>query len=295
MNLFARASLLTLYLMITLLMGKAYAAESAVAESANKSELSVGIFPRRSAHETVEKFSPMIKYLEESLNRPIKLVVSKDYSSFTKKLHSGEFDLVHLNQYDYIKIRQELNYEVVAQNEEFGSETIRSAIYVKKDSGIKNLQDIKGKKVSFGGSKKALVSYIVPTVMLSEAGLQRGHDYKERIVKNPPNAVINNYLGLTEASAAGDKVLNLPLVKRMIKGSDMHAIAYSKELPHLPWAVKASAGQKYVDEIRDVLLRMASTENGRKALKAAVLTGLNRAIDSDYDHLREIIEKSEQL
>lgn len=80
-----------------------------------------------------------------------------------------------------------------------------------------------------------------------------GIDYNERVVRNPSNAVLNNYLGLTEASAAGDRVLSLPVLKRMIQVSDMQTIAYSKELPHLPWAVQASLGQEYIDNIRDVV------------------------------------------
>lgn len=274
-------------------VGEVHAA--GVKDAVDTKPIVVGIFPRRNPKDTLQRFSPLVKYLEETLQHPFSLVLSKDYESFSQKLYSGSFDLVHLNQYHYIKLHEELGYEAIAQNEEFGEKTIQAAIYAKVGSGIDDLHDLRGKKISFGGSKQAIISYMIPTVMLYEAGLLRGHDYEEVIVKNPPNALLNNYLNIVDASGAGDKVLDLPLVKKMINTSQMKVLALSEEYPHLPWAIKAEIDPVIKDKIRTAMLQLGDTEEGREVLNTAVLTGFNSISDSDYDSLRKVVKKLKEF
>ncbi|MEJ2619262.1 MAG: PhnD/SsuA/transferrin family substrate-binding protein [Candidatus Thiodiazotropha sp.] len=93
--------------------------------------LLVGIFPRRDASVTSKLFRPLTQYLQKHLNQPVRLELSPTFDVFLKRLKERRYDLVHLNQFEYINAHDELNYHVIAQNEEFGERTIRGAIYVR--------------------------------------------------------------------------------------------------------------------------------------------------------------------
>ena len=116
-------------------------------------------------------FKPLAEHLSKVLGEEVKIVAPKDFKEFWKGVQSNQYDIVHFNQYHYIKSHKELGYNVIAANEEFGSSTIAGAIAVRSDSGINSVADLKGKTILFGGGKMAMTSYIATTAMLKKAGL----------------------------------------------------------------------------------------------------------------------------
>lgn len=251
--------------------------------------LLVGIFPRRDAAATAKLFQPLVNFLETSLGRGVTLEMSPDFDTFLNRLNERRYDLVHMNQYDYVMNHDRLRYDAIAQNEEFDEATIRGAIYVRRDSGITRLQQLRGKKVLFGGGPRAMMSYVVPTYLLRQAGLKRG-DYQERYASNPPNAVLATFLKQADAGGAGEVVRRLPLVTSKIDVAQLALIAVSPSLTHLPWAVKRELPQPLKQRIRDLLLGLKESREGREILKQALLTALNPVEDKNYDVHRAIIK-----
>lgn len=251
--------------------------------------LTVGIFPRRDAAVTAKLFRPFANYLEKELQRPVKLELSPNFDVFLKRLEERRYDLVHFNQFEYINAHDRLNYDVIVQNEELGEKTIRGAIYVRRDSGIENTQQLKGKNILFGGGKRAMMSYIVPTYLLRQAGLKRG-DYKESYASNPPNAVLATFQKQVDAGGAGEIVSRLPLVTKKIDIKELNLIAVSEALPHLPWAVKKEMDSNLKLRITELMLNMNSDKKGKEVLKKARISAFNPASDWHYNSHRIIID-----
>jgi phosphonate transport system substrate-binding protein len=215
--------------------------------------------------------------------------LSPDFDSFLKNLKQRRYDLVHLNPFDYLSAHTDLAYDALVQNEEFGEATIRGAIYVRHDSGIRELSELKGKVILFGGGPRAMMSYIVPTYLLQKAGLSKD-DYKASYAINPPNAVLATYLKRADAGGAGEVVRRLPVVSKKIDVSQLDIIAVSEPLPHLPWAVKREMPVEIKQRLQDLLVGLKQSEEGRKILKQAHLSALNRVDDEDYDAHRAIVD-----
>lgn len=249
--------------------------------------LTVGIFPRRNAEITIELFTPLANYLEARLDRKVKLVTAKDFPSFWRRLNNGEFDLVHFNQYHYLKTAD--RYEVVAHNKEFGNSTIKGGIYVRRDSNITTIEQLRGKRIVFGGGSDAMMSYIVPHYLLGKSGLKKD-EFESRIARNPPNSILAVYYRQVEAAGAGSAAFNLPSVRKAIPGNDLIALAESEALTHLPWAVNRSLSHSLRHRIRYLLVSMHNTPEGRAALATARLSGLLPANDHDYDNCRLILQ-----
>jgi phosphonate transport system substrate-binding protein len=251
--------------------------------------LVVGIFPRRDAAVSSKLFRPLAQHLEKHLNRQVNLELSPTFEIFLKRLKERRYDLVHLNQFEYINAQKELKYIVIAQNEEFGEKTIRGALYVRKDSGIDEIDQLRGKNILFGGGPRAMMSYIVPTYLLRQSGLQP-EDYNEVYASNPPNAVLATYQKQADAGGAGEVVARLPLVKNKIDVDRLKTIAVSKPLPHLPWAVKQEMSDNLKSTITNLLLELKNSSEGKTVLQAARLSAINPATDADYDSHRAIID-----
>jgi phosphonate transport system substrate-binding protein len=250
--------------------------------------LVLGVFPRRNATLTSDLFSPLAEYLSRELGREVRLQTTKDFPTFWEQVRAGNYDIVHYNQYHYVESSD--SYRVIAHNEEFGRGTISGAIYSRRDSGINSLEQLRGRKILFGGGPDAMMSYIVPRYMLKQAGL--GHsDYITSFASSPPNAALGVFYRQSDAGGAGDVVIDLPVVKRMIPTEEIVMIARSEPVVHLPWAVKREMPEQLVERIRQLLVTLKDSEEGRAILKVARITGFTSSEDRDYDRCREIIRE----
>ena len=248
--------------------------------------LIMGVFPRRNAAETTKMFTPMADYLGEQLGRKVKLVTARDFESFWQGVTERRYDVVHYNQYHYIRSAQ--NYQVIAHIEEFGKSTIAGVLYVRKDSGISTLAQLRGRTVLFGGGEDAMISYITNRYLLLQAGLKKD-DFKSLFAVNPPNSILALHRRQSDAAGAGDGVLELPLVRKAIDTDELIALAVSAPLLQLPVAVKHAMPAKLRASIQSILVNLKNSEAGKQVLKSAVLTGMGKAEDKDFDPHRKIV------
>ncbi len=250
--------------------------------------LVMGVFPRFDAVETNRLFQPIARHLSESLGQPMVLETAKDFDTFWASITQKRYDIVHYNQYHYLKSHKEQGYVVIAKNIEQGEDTLGAAILVRADSGIRTLADLKGKKVIFGGDRRAMQAYVMATYLLRKAGLNPG-DYTEEFAKNPPNAVVAAFLKQADAAGAGDQALKLPAVMKQIDVTQMRYLATSEALPHLPWAVKGNLPRELRGRIQQALVNLHKSEDGKALLARTPFDGFAPATNADYDKHRQIV------
>lgn len=262
-------------------------ASAAAATMAHAAEepLVVGIFPRNKATETTSMYTPMAKYLSERLGRRVVLVTAKDFESFWRSVMEGHYDIVHYNQYHYIHSTQ--LYRVIAHNQEFGKSAVAGAIYVRKDSGITDVSQLRGRTIIFGGGRDAMLSYIAPRFLLMQAGVKET-DFRTVFAVNPPNTLLALYNKQADAAGGGDILIDLPAVRNAINTQELRVLAATEPLLFLPWAVKRSMPEKLGISIQTLLVDLATTDTGRQILKSAQTTGIGKASDKDYDPHRKM-------
>jgi phosphonate transport system substrate-binding protein len=161
-------------------------------------------------------------------------------------------------------------------------------IYVRKDSGITKLAQLRGRTVMFGGGEDAMISYIANRYLLLQAGLGKD-DFKPLFAVNPPNAILALNRRQADAAGAGDGVLDLPVVKNALNPDELNALAVSVPLLQLPVAVKRNMPPKLRASIQGILVDLKNSESGREVLASALLTGMGKAEDRDYDPHRKIV------
>ncbi len=271
---------------IVLLLWLIAAATMSPVVEAAEDPLMMGVFPRRNAVETTRLFTPMADYLGEQLGRKVNLVTTRDFESFWQGVTERRYDIVHYNQYHYIRSAQ--NYQVIAHIEEFGKSTIAGVLYVRKDSGITAVAQLRGRTVLFGGGEDAMISYITNRYLMVQAGLKKD-DFKSLFAVNPPNSILALYRRQSDAAGAGDGVLELPLVRKAINTDELIVLAVSAPLLQLPVAVKHTMPAKLRASIQSILVNLKNSEAGKQVLKSAALTGMGKAEDKDYDPHRRIV------
>lgn len=250
--------------------------------------LVVGIFPRYNATETTTMYTPLADYLGERLGgAKVTVVTSKDFDSFWKGVEDQKYDVVHYNQYHYIRSAE--TYRVIAHAQEFGKSAVPGALFVRKDSGITHIRQLRGRRIIFGGGKDAMMSYIAPRFLIMQAGLKES-DFKTEFAVNPPNALLALYHKQADAAGGGDILIDLPVVRNAIDTGELRILATTEPLLFLPWAVKRSMPAKQREAIQSILTGLGDTDAGNTVLKAAKTTGIGKAEDQDYAPHRKMTD-----
>lgn len=250
--------------------------------------LLMAVFPRRNSVDTQKAFGPMTEHLSKRLGREVRLVTFKDFDSFWTAVQNKRFDIVHYNQYH--SIRSSHDYRVIAHIEEFGRSTIAGAIYVRRESGITDLTQLRGRTIMFGGGPDAMISYFATSYMLMHAGLGKS-DFKPLFAINPPNAIVALAHRQADAAGAGNGIPDMPEVMSAVRSYDLVQLAVSPQLLQLPIAVRRDMPADLRNSIQTILIDLKSSSQGWHVLKSAGLTGIGRAEDKDYDPHRKMVNE----
>ena len=234
---------------------------------------------------------PLTAYLSSRLHMPVTLSAPADYPAFWSAVENDSFDLVHYNQYHYIRAHKIFGHRLVARNREQGRDDIRAAILVRADSPLLSLDDLHGRKVLFGGGRSAMVSYVLTVDLLRRSGLDDG-DYISEFAQNPPKAVTAMYYGQGDAAAASRLVLTSPgLAPEIRDRGRLRELASTDPIPQLPWAVSRSIPEPLRKNISSALLDLSTTDAGREILRQLQIDGFSPAEDTDYDGVRALVAR----
>ncbi len=250
--------------------------------------LKMGVFPRRNLASTLWFFTPLAQKLSQELGEEVELVVAENFKGFWKGVVTGEYDLVHFNQYQYLKSNREFGYRVIAANEELGSRTMTGSLSVRTDSGIESIEDLRGKAILFGGGRKAMASYIAPTAILKKHGMVAGKDYAEKFSKTPPGAAVGVFYKGADSAGTGNMVYGLSMISKVIDVQQMKTLVEGEPFVQLPWAVKGDMDAAKAKKIQAIMCSLKQYPAGQAILKSARVTDFFRVTDADFDKVREI-------
>lgn len=265
-----------------------YAAVGVVAR-ADPKPLTLGVFPRWNAQITVRDFTPLAELLGRELGRSVQIETDKDFDSFMRRVYAKEFDIVHLNQMQYIQAHEKAGYRVIAKICDNPECVIKAVIIARKDRNFSKLSDLKGKIIAFG-DPGAMVSHVLAKSLLRESGIVPAQ-YSTIFAKNPPNAVLAVYNGEADAAGVGLKVLYKPEIRQSIDVGQFRILAQSRPVPHLPIAVNSNMDGKLSRRIQKILTNLSQRVDGQKALKKLGLDRIEAAKDYEYDMVRTLIDE----
>ncbi len=268
------------YLLLAILPGLTLAAGDA--------PLRFGVFPRWNAQIMVADFTPLAQALGTALGRKVQIETDKDFTSFMRRVYAREFDLIHVNQLQYLQAHDQAGYQVIAKLCETADCTIRAVIVTRTESALHNVADLRGKTVAFGG-RDAMVSHILARELLRQHGLP-STDYLAVFAKNPPNALFTVYNGAADAAGVGSPVFERPEIKRRVDVKKLHVLVESDPIPPLPIAVRGDLDSGLVKRLRAALLDLNQGDAGAALLARIGATHFAASEHAEYAGLSYLID-----
>src|SRR2546426_4653644 len=215
--------------------------------------LSFGFTPVLSEPEMRAEFEPLMTYLANALGRKVTLYIAKDYGDLRTQMENGSVDIGSFSPFAYVDAAKGGKIRIIAQSIIEGSATYRGLIVVRKDSGLKSIADLKGKRFAFVDPKSAS-GYVYPRAMLIEKRINPETFFKETIFAGSHDKVIAAVLdGRADAGAIYDGALGV--AKRSgVATEDLVTLASSDPIPHDAIAVRIGMDETLVKKIQLALI-----------------------------------------
>lgn len=246
--------------------------------------LLIGLIPEQNIFKQVERYEPIADYLSKKCGRRIKLKILTRYGNIVGNFVSLGMDGAFFGSFTYALAHRKLGIEVLARPEGFdGTSTYHGLIFVRKDSGIRTIRDMKGKRFAFV-DKATTAGYLLPLAYFKSHGVK---DYKAYLRET--------YFTGTHQDAIYD-VLNKKAdigaakntVYKRVSNTDgritqeLVILEKSPDVPENGLAVRKSLDDPLKNRLKEALLTMHDDPNGKNIVKNFGARRFIETTDDDY-------------
>ena len=253
-----------------------------------RNSMKVAILPLYSAITLFDRFDPLMRYLTRKTGYEFKLIIPKDFEDFFDTIKQGRVEFSYSNPYIYIQLADKGFLRAFANTvlHETG-DIFRGIIITHKDSHIRTLNDLRGKKVMVVSYKSA-AGFLAQKLFLYENNIDVSKDLFLIDGKRQEEVILNVYRKNVDAGFVRESALDV--LEEEIDLGKIRILAKTPYIANWPFAAAKNTDEKMIALVQRNLLEL----KGGEILRAAHLTGFKPASDKDFDTLREWIHKHDK-
>ncbi|MEE8523833.1 MAG: phosphate/phosphite/phosphonate ABC transporter substrate-binding protein [Thermoanaerobaculia bacterium] len=206
----------------------------------------------------IEDVGPVVEYLEERLGVEVEHFAATDYAGVVEALRHGTADAGFMGPLQYVMAHQQAGARAILGEVYNGSPTYVSRIFVRKDSGLKKVADLRGHSMAFVDPISSS-GYMYPLDVFKDAGLISDRDDADRFFKQiyfaggdeqALRAVLNRFV---DAAGIGQYAFNL---LRPEERDQVVAIGESRPIPSHCVVVRKDLDEKLANGLQQALLAL---------------------------------------
>jgi len=242
----------------------------------------LGVHPLHNPVHLFEVYGPLVDLLNARIPEAhFTLEASRNYQEYDKKLYARHFDLALPNPYQTINALEH-GYRV------FGKMADDALFYgillVRKDSGIRDAADLKGKAVSFPATT-ALAATMMPQQYLYDHGLPMAA-YQSHYVGSQESSIMNVYLGITAAGATWPPPWQAFQHDHPEQAVQLNVQWRTQSLPNNGLVARDDFPPALLKQVADIVFNLQSRREGREILARMPLSHFEAATAETYRPVR---------
>ncbi len=239
----------------------------------------VGVHPLHNPQRLMEVYGPIVEAIDAALpEAELQLEASRNYEEFERKLYAGEFDFAMPNPYQTL-LAMRKGYRVIAK---MGDDPdFRGLILVRKDSGIQQVQDLRGKAVAYPAAT-ALAGTLMPQQFLQSQGLDVNRDVQNLYVGSQESVILNLLQGTVAAGATWTVPWRTFQTEQPEQALRLEVKWRTPPLVNNGWVARQDLPPALVRHFTDELTRLQDGEAGRQMLARVPVSAFVAASDETY-------------
>ena len=241
---------------------------------------------RSSPQEDAAQYLPFLNYLEQATGYQFKLRFTPKNSSTADELGQGKVQFASMGATSYLdaQSRYDVTSLVRGINHQ-GKAEYQSVFVVRKNSTIKSIKNLKGRKLAFG-SRSSTQGHLIPRIMLTEHAIElkdlAAYGYTGSHQNCAESVVSGKYDVCGMQDQLGDKLKRQGLV---------NIIHRSSYYPSSGIVVNNNVPKEAVEKVKQALLGFYPQGKHRAGLynwdQTEMPRGFVEASENDYTNLRQ--------
>lgn len=137
---------------------------------ADADKLTLAFIPQENPEKLIGDIDVITDFLSKAIGVPVEGFVTLDHAAAIEALRSQSADISFTGALPYVFAHDAIGAEVLLAEIYRGEPTYTARLFVRKDSGLKTLEDLRGKTAAFADPISES-GYLYPLEILAEAGL----------------------------------------------------------------------------------------------------------------------------
>jgi phosphonate transport system substrate-binding protein len=250
-----------------------------------REKLRIGLIPEQDIFKQLERYDPLAAYLSDKLDVDIELMILPRYGNIIDNFKDAGLDGAFFGSFTYALAHARLGVAVVARpvNPD-GQSTYHGLIFVRRDSGIRHVEQMRGKRFVFV-DKATTAGYLLPLDYFHEHGIDDFRSYLgEFYFAGTHESAYQDVLdGRADVGAAKNTVYKRLAASNPRLQTELIPLAQSPEVPENGLALRLEIDASLRDRIKEVLLAMEADPGGRDVLARFGALRFIETTDADYE------------
>lgn len=253
--------------------------------------LRFAVHPLHNPKKLAEAYQPLIDLLNARIpGQRFELEASRDYRAYEEKFRQREPEFLLPNPWQSIEAIK-VGYRVIAMAGD--AEDFKGIFIVRKDGGIRQPRDLRGKAVSYP-SPTALAASIMPQYFLRSHGIDVNKDISNIYVGSQESSIMNVYLGQTAAGATWPPPWRLFQQDHPTEAAQLEVIWETPPLLNNSVMVRDDVAADIAGQVRQILLELAANDAGQHILAGMGTPRFHPADNASYAQVTEYIKNFER-
>jgi phosphonate transport system substrate-binding protein len=268
-----------------------YGAEAQVQSDAKRT-LRLLLVPEKNIFEQRRRYKYITDYLSMKMEMNVIVEIMANYGEITVAFQEGRADAGFFGSFSYVLTHAKTGIELIARPVWLDdSSSYRGYIFVRKDSGIQSVKDMKNKSLVLV-DKATTAGYIFQRYYFKYSGINSLEDYFSRIsfARSHDAAAWSVYTGEADIGGAKNHIFNSLKEEYPDFRKQMLVLAESPEVPSNGLAVRKDLNPAIKLRLKNILLGLHENPEGREILKNFKARKFIVTTDSDYGALYNMIK-----
>ena len=251
----------------------------------------MAVHPLYNPSKLIQAYQPLMDYINRSVKGVrFKVEASRDYSVFEEKYRARKPEFLIPNPWQTLQAMK-AGYVVLAMAGD--PRDFRGIFLVRRDSGIREPSDLKGRAVSYP-APTALAASVMPQYFLYRHGLDIHRDIENRYVGSQESSIMSVYLGHTAVGATWPPPWRAFQKDHPREAAALKIIWETESLVNLSVMARSDVPAEIKETVRKSLLGLHEKEEGKKILEGIEAARFFPASDGDYDVVRRYVARFER-
>lgn len=238
-----------------------------ISRTYGKDTLLIGLVPGENIFDQMDRYKPVAEYLSSKLNIEVKLTILSKYGDIIDKFVARNMDGAFFEGLTGVIAMERLGVEpLVMPVMSDGSHKRKYYIFVKNNSDIKSVKEMKGKRIVF--VDRATSGYLFALAFFKKNGISNIEKYfKELYFTGGYDSVIYAVLdNRADVGVIDNKTYRRIVEKDPVIKEELNIISESKEFLEINLYIKRDLPLNIKTKIKNILLSMEQDYEGRKVL-----------------------------